>query len=211
MGMICSVTKFDFPAPQPELIARKVSEICGLHAHYTRNEHTLDDVHEFSGTLCFETVPEEKIELYAYRQGAIKRFNEELGMPDHGARIKTQGYSDADGVQRVYLDSYVGCELTLFHITELALLKLGGNSERPSDAPAEHDRILTIEELRARFQANKEIHRKNRPWYVLYGVFLVLCLPFQLVWTIVSMPFMLFRQRRKHPELFKKSGDGPGS
>jgi hypothetical protein len=209
MGKVFSVTKFDFPAPAPDMIARRATEICGLPVRYKHNEHTLDEVHEFSGTLHFECFPEDTVELCAYQQGAVKRFEEKMGRPDHPARLKARGHSDADGVQRVYLDSYIGCELTLFHVTELALLRLGGSPERPDKDLAKYDAVLTFEELQARFNANREFHRKNRPWYVLGVLLMVLTLPFHMLWAIISTPFKLFRLRKEHPELFRKPDRGP--
>ena len=159
-------------------------------------------------------MPDEKIDVYSYRQGAVKRFDEKMGMPDHPAMMKKQGYFDDDGVQRVYLETYIGCELTLFHITELTLVKLGGRPERENSNPIEHDKILSEDELQARFLAHRKFHRKNRPLYILCGLFIVLTLPFHMLWALVSMPFKLLDLRRKHPELFnkgKKEPPGKGS
>lgn len=204
MGLILSTTKFAYPAPRPEAIARQASEICGLPIRYQASEHPLKDVHEFSGAFFFEAEPGEKIELHAYQQGAVKRFEKEAGLPDHPALLKTQGYTDDHGVQRVYMHTFFGREPTLFHVIELALLKLGGTAEEPNDQLVEYDRVITPGELQERFRANRAMHRKNRPWYVLYGVFVVLTIPFHLLWSFVRLPFELFRLRRKHPDLFKK-------
>ena len=207
MGKIMSVVKFDSPAPGPDVITRKASEICGLAICYERDEHTLDELHEFSGKLYFESMPEEKIDVRAYRQnGAKGRWDETNKISTSDAAMKPLGDSDSGEFQMVYLDSYLGCELTLFHVTELALVKLGGSTRRNSGNLVEHDKVLTAEELQARFQAHREFHRKNRPLYVLYALFIFLSLPFHIIWAIVSAPFALLGLRRKTPKSFKNNG-----
>ncbi len=97
----------------------------------------------------------------------------------------------------------MGCEMTLFHVLELALAKLGGTLERERDLSA-HDKILTPAELQARFRANRNSHLKASPLYALYGLLMLVIIPCQVLWLIVSMPFQLASMLWKNPHLLRK-------
>lgn len=159
---------------------------------------------EFAGELFFEVAPKERIEIRAYKSGAVKQFLEQTELPAGPTFMKTEGYDDAPGSLRVYTETYLGREPTLFNVVTLSLVRLGGILENKGDNLQAFDQKLTTAELLVRHRSNTARHQKLTPLYFLGGILLVLTLPFHLLWTVLRLPIRLLRIYRKNPELFRK-------
>lgn len=204
MALIANQAKFAYPAPRPQLIAKTITDICGLKVAYVESEHGLD-LHEFSGSLSFDLCPNEKVEIRAYKQGAVEKFHRDLNLPELAETIKPSGYYDKDGFQSIYIETQWGHEPTLLTMTQAALQRLGGEFQDGLEIDASALRPVAESEMRERLDANAALHKKRKPIYILGCVFIAATLPFHLVYALVRTPFSLFRLYRKHPTLFKQS------
>jgi hypothetical protein len=201
--IIVDQVRFAYPAPGPDAIAKAITDICGLPVNYASSEYK-DDLHEFSGDIFFTFAPTAKIEIRAYKQGAVEEFERQLNLPVPVATMKVEGRDDKDGTQRVYIESR-SSELTLFYLTQLALKRTGGTLFHDLDDEAKYDQRITEPEMLARLQANTTYHKKRIPLYALGALCFVATLPFIIVWTFIKAPFRLAAVRRKHPELFNET------
>lgn len=131
----------------------------------------------------------------------MQTYHESLDLPEPADLLKPQGYYDKDGIQRIYIETYLGGELTLLRVTELALQRLGGSFENGYTVDATFDRRLTEKEMQARLQANKSFHKRRAPLYVLAGILMIAALPFHIAWAVLSMPIKLRRIYKKYPSL----------
>ncbi len=204
MALILNKVEFHYPAPGPSDIVRKAQEICGLRASFEEDESKLA-LHEFSGEVFFECAPNERIQIRAYKQGAVERFEEETGYPSHPSIPRPEGHYDKDGTQTIYVETYFGHEPTLFRIVDVALQRLGGKSKDGCGSSTEYDRNLTETELLERLGKTATLHKRSRPLYIVGGILMILTLPFHLLWAVLSMPFKLFSLFRRHPGVFRGS------
>ncbi|MCA9398136.1 MAG: hypothetical protein KC618_00185 [Candidatus Omnitrophica bacterium] len=196
MGIFKTAIKFKYPAPRPNEIVEKASEISDLTVRFISKGEENPDWKEFSGKIFFDAFPEQFVDIYAYKMDAIKEREEKSECP---SSIKSEGFYDCDGVQRIYVKGYLELESTLSGIIHLALLKLGGESNRKDDEYyfAEYDRKITVDELNQRIQKNKEFVKKTRPWHVLGSFLSIFVIPVYVVLKIIIFPFRLLRDYLK--------------
>ncbi len=170
---------FDGYPPELGAVAKKVEALSGLAVLATPSGPEAENLFYLHGTLAFAAFPEESLEIYCYRLGAVRKWTEEESagqalLPELGPAV--QGYDEEPGTRVVYVEVYFGTEPTLPAFILRALEALGGTPERPLHATllAPAAQPLTPQELAVR----KARHaRQMAP----LRLFLVLSTPLLLV------------------------------
>ena len=206
MGKYSADIAFNSPAPKPEVICEKASSLCGYPITFKLHEEFDDDLLEYQVEVNFEGFDYNSVVMYAYRDGAVKALEDEFSDEvEHTFIIKTQGYDDRDGRQTVYLEGYIQDEITLYQVLLKTLSYF-------NPLPDEHGGFedfdipqLTQESIEELYLANERRERRRLPLYILYGVLTILWIPFSFLWTLLTLPFAIYRIYRKHPEIFRSS------
>src|SRR5258708_7272902 len=112
MGMVFGEVAFDGRAPCLSFIGAKISELSGLPVSVTElGSDVKGDLYDMHTSLAFVCAPEEQIELYTYRAGAVKEFcDQTFGDADLPMVKLTQGLNEPSGTQVVYLRGFIGQE-----------------------------------------------------------------------------------------------------
>lgn len=198
MALVLAIAKFNAPAPDPSEIVKMASEIIGLPIQFQSSEN-IPDFNLYAGEIFFQFIPEEKIQLYSYREYAIKeqedKIVEETG---YESPFTTEGYNDCNGVQRVYVRGILGQEMTLLNVITIALKKLGGELEETYDELSEYDCKITEEELLQRVQ---KYYKEMKPIFIRQKILNFISLPFIFLFAIISTPYFIFIAYKK---LFKQ-------
>jgi hypothetical protein len=192
MGLVMSEVRFPGEPPGLEETAARVTERSGLRvvAEPLLNPDGFYQVH---GRISFACAPETALELFCYSPGPRRRNVEmfvESGLVSPEAR---QVPLPAGSV--VHLRTFIGAEPTLLFQTELALEELGGALPRPlsEEARREYGGPVTEAELLRRIR-DMEVAMRPALWATVLLV--PLLLPIQLVWTLVRLPWTLWKARR---------------
>jgi hypothetical protein len=209
MGIVFDHMTFKRHAPDLAHISAKITELTGLAMVATESSDevkgTLYDLHAH---LAFACVPEEMIEVFSYRVGAVKEFYEAY---TEGIKLPTErfvaGLHEPPGTQAIYLRGSIGQEPTLFMATILALEALGGEPREPlpEDQRREYGRPITIAELQER---RRKTHRQLGWAAVVYVLLLPLTIPLfllGLLMTFVMMPVRLYKAMQIYHEHVQQS------
>jgi hypothetical protein len=209
MAVVSEEVTFDGRAPALSLIADKVSALSGLSVSVKDSGADVKgNLHDLHARLTFACAPEEQLELYAYRPGAVKEFAE--SWPGPSAQF-LQGLHEPAGAQVVYLRSYNGLEPTLMVVTGLALEALGGRPRAPipEDVRRAYGRPITAAQLEAR-------RRKacKQAWGAcLVGVALLpVLLPLWLVGfalSLVLLPWRIWKAYQLYRAWIERRGGSP--
>ncbi len=198
MGIVRERVVFDGRVPALADICAKITDTCGRSVIVL--DSTADELYDWHASIAFECVREGELELYAYRPGAVRQFcNEELD--DTAQRLLKaimQGANEQAGKQSVYLQAYVGQELTLFETTVLALESLGGRPSQPicDDERREFGRVISESELRERHRdAKRKMRRVGWAGFVLLPVIIPMVIV-QCVWDLITTPFQIWRAKQ---------------
>ena len=136
-------------------------------------ESTPDEVFELSATIAFQSVPDLTLQLEAYRRESV-------------------------GPQAVHLRGYIGHETTLMTVATIALESLGGSpsAEISDDDRSECGKVISEAELMQRHaQMKREASRVKMAAVLLLPVLIPLWVA-GCVWTVVSLPYRIWRAYR---------------
>ena len=192
MGLVMGRVYFPGQVPSLEELAARVTARSGLVVRAEPSE-LQDGFYQVHGRLAFACVPELWVEVYCYTQEQRQR-NVEMFV-DFGLVSPEAVHAPRPPGATVHVKTFVGVEPTLFFQTELALEELGGELSEgfPEEARLEYGRPLTEAELRRRI---RDAAAAMRPVWWASALLLPLLLPLHLVWTLVRLPWMLWKARR---------------
>jgi hypothetical protein len=116
MGILRYIIAFEYPAPSAEAIATAASSQCGLQVCVKHLEP--DQFRDYSANLYFEGFPQHPVKFYAYLQDAIREYEQEAERESgFCSPIRCHEFDDVGGLQRIYIQSYLESENTLFCLT----------------------------------------------------------------------------------------------
>jgi hypothetical protein len=203
MGLVMGEVRFPGEPPGLEEIAARVTARSGLGV-VAEPFPNPDGFYQVYGQLSFPCAPETAVELFCYSPAQRRRNVEmfvESGLVSPEAR---RAPLPAGSV--VHLRSIIGVEMTLFIQAELALEELGGTLHEPpsEEMRQEYGGSLTEAELLRRIR-DMEVAMRPALWATV--LLLPLLLPIQLVWTLVRLPWTLWKAR----QLLRERGGFPFS
>ena len=203
MGLILDKIAFEYPAPRAEVIASAASRQCGLQVCVEYAEP--DQFRDYSANLYFDGFPEHVVKVHTYHQGAIREYEQEAYLAS-GFRspIRCQGFDDADGIQRIYIQSYLESENTLIEVLIHATRNLEGCLDGVESDEVDGLVNLNSAIMTKRHNEFRKAQKKRMPWYIAYGLLMLITSPFWILWMLIKLPFELLQLRRKNPELFTK-------
>jgi hypothetical protein len=198
MGRIIAKIAFEYPAPGAESIADAATRRCG-HRVCVRPAVT-GKLQDYSAELYFEGFPEHVVKVYAFRQGAVRdhelEVERESGFP---ASIRCQGFDDADGIQRIYIQSHLDSENTLFEVlADAARVHEGCLEEGESNEDCELVR-LDSSILTERHQNFRAAWKREMPRRLAQVLLMIIATPVWLLVILVKLPFEILQARRKNP------------
>ncbi len=221
MARIRNEIIFDYPAPKAELIVEEVSKLTGLpvlliepycnEQENDEDECQADELYEFLHRIAFKDFPDNMFEIYAYIPGAIndwvEKEKQETGFdanwpqPSHGA-------DEEKGQQSIYIEGYLGMEMTLFDAIFETLKSMGGKTKHKSVNKASKPVFpLTVDQLKLNHKKN---NRRNLRVMIANIVLLPILIPLALINAIigmVKMPFSFYKTyknvKEHYPEHFK--------
>jgi hypothetical protein len=201
MGLVMGEVRFPGEPPGLEEIAARVTARSGLGVMAEPLPNP-DGFYQVYGQLSFACAPETAVELFCYSPAQRRRNVEmfvESGLVSPDARRVPLPAGSV-----VHLRTFIGVEMTLFIQTELALEELGGTLRDPlsEQTRQEFGGPLTKAEL---FRRIRDMEAAMRParWATL--LLLPPLLPIQLVWTLVRLPWTLWKAR----QLLRERGGFP--
>jgi hypothetical protein len=160
MGVVVVQVAFDWHAPDLSRIAEKITELSGLPLKVIESGADVKaDLYDWHAHLMFTCDPEVQLKLHCYRAGAVQEcYRQTFGDARLPMAKYVQGLNEAPGTQTVYLRGYVGQELTLLLVTELALEALGGRPHHPisEEVRREYGAPINATQLEARRRQAKK-------------------------------------------------------
>jgi hypothetical protein len=212
MAVVTTEVGFDGQAPELYRIAVKVAELSGLTLSVTESgTEVKGDLYDLHGYLAYTCAPEQRLELWTYRAGAVRRFCEEtFGNVELPMARCVRGVNEPAGTQAVYLRGYLGQEPTLLVMTTLALEALGGRPREPitDEERREYGTSITPAQLQAR---QRRLARQLWPTVVVGCLLLPLLIPLWVVAVLVTMPWRIWKANQLYRDYIKRRGgsDGP--
>jgi hypothetical protein len=220
MGMVFGEVTFDERGPTVEVLAAKITELCGLPVNVQLPGPGDLDIHDQHAFLSFNISQEEQLEVFSYRPGAAKKFYNDFmeGFERLPTAKYAVGLNEPPGTQVVYLRSYLGHEPTLMMVTVVALEALGG---RPREPLTEDDRreygvrIAAAELQRRREKLYGQLKRAmwlqllllpiTIPMFLLSIILMLALMPWRLWqgWKVVQK----FESEREHIEFMNALGE----
>jgi hypothetical protein len=208
MGIITEEVRFEGQAPDAARIADKVKEIIGLPIilHESGPEMRCD-FHSLHAQLAFARFPKQRVELTAYRPGAVQELQKRNGTDTLPFARAVQGAHERPGTQTVYMRGYIGQELTIIFATMLALEALGGHLREPvsEEMRREYGSRIATAELERR---QRKVERQSLLTLLLGTILLPILLPLwaaSIVWHLVKIPWRI----RKAIKLVRSQSDRP--
>lgn len=147
MGMTFSQFDFSYPAPSVQKIADTLAEKSELEVS-TENFTFDDGIHQWSADLGFALSSRTTTRIFTYPKG----YHAKVSKP-------TLGWDEEESVQRVYLQGYIGQDMTFFEALESTLQHLGGVYSGPIESYVEDLEPINAEQLKLQIKENR---RKNR-------------------------------------------------
>lgn len=194
MGIVLDEVRFQGRAPDLRRIADKITELSGLPVIVQESgADVVGNLYDLHAGVAFACAPQEKLEVFSYRPGAVKEFYEEFsqGIELPSARFMV-GLNEPAGTQAVYLRSFAGQEPSLMAFTLLALEALGGGTRQP--IPEEVRRQYAGPMTEAEFQERRRSLRKKLGLAaLLYLLLLPITIPLFLLGLLVSLVNMPWR------------------
>src|SRR3954468_16041582 len=110
MGVVMGEATFNGRAPELRQVAEKVAELSGLAVLIEESGPGLKgDLHDRHGHLAFACAPDQRLQVYSYRPGAVRaHYHEFSGGYDLPTARFVQGLHEPAGTQAVYLRGFVG-------------------------------------------------------------------------------------------------------
>jgi hypothetical protein len=203
MGLVMSQVYFPGQVPSLEELAARVTARSGLLVRAEPSE-LQDGFYQVHGRLEFTCLPGLWVEVYCYTQEQRQR-NVEMFV-DFGLVSPEARHAPRPPGATVHVKTFVGVEPTLFFHTVLALQDLGGElSESFHEvARSEYGQPLTEAELLRRV---RDAQAAMRPVFWVSALLMPLLLPVHIAWTLVRLPWMLWKARR----LLRERGGFPFS
>ncbi len=200
MGIVTCDVAFADQLPTLGQICAKIESICTLPVVII--ESSTDELQDIDATIAFECDQDCKLQLSAYRPGAIDRFcNDEFSEdPQFGEVMKRvmKSAGEAHEQRSIHLRSYVGLEPALMCTTALALEALGGTPCKPigDEERAEYGRPITESELMRRYELQRKDNRSMSWLFILLLPVLIPLWIVTMIWFILTLPFGLMRANR---------------
>jgi hypothetical protein len=192
MGLVMGEVRFPGEPPGLEEIAARVTARSGLQvvAEPLLNP---DGFYQLHGRLSFACASQAAVELFCYSP-AQRRRNVEMFVESGLVSPEARQAPLPDG-SVVHLRSFIGVEMTLFIQAELALEALGGTLREPlsEEMRREYGSPLTEAEL---FRRIRDVDEAMRPIRRASSILLPLLLPVHIAWTLVRLPWTLWKARR---------------
>jgi hypothetical protein len=205
MAVVTTEVAFDGPAPELYRIAVKVAELSGLTLSVTESgTEVKGDLYDLHGYLAYACAPEQRLELWTYRAGAVRKFCEET-FRDAELPITrwVRGMNEPAGTQAVFLRGYLGQEPTLLVMTTLALEALGGRPREPisDEVRLEYGVPITPAQLQTR---QRTLARQLWPTVVVGCLLLPLLIPLWVVAVLVTMPWRLWKAKQLYRDYTRR-------
>src|SRR5207249_2134779 len=142
--------------PDPETIAKAVTDICGVRVIVAELRER-DDIFCFRAELAVECERKETLEIFCYQPEAIRKFAEGWSPPFGPTRDLHSISTTTQESQRLTLRYYNGIDLTLWMVTLLATERLGGVPDAPLDDELRktYGRPITLDELQQRLRKGR--------------------------------------------------------
>ncbi|MGE5549166.1 MAG: hypothetical protein ACM3ZC_01370 [Bacteroidota bacterium] len=197
MGIIHKEVIFDERAPDVVAIADKITELCGLAISVEKDgPEDETDLYLMHARLAFACMPEDRIEIYSYRPGAVKMRCSIDFAEVHPRLFKNiEGLDEPDGMQVVHLKSFLGPDPALFILAVLALESFGGRSSPPlsDDERREYGRKFTVDEIIERQRKAIKRGRWMTIGMVLSAPLLVISFLIEGIWFLLTLPWRIHR------------------
>jgi hypothetical protein len=191
MGIVLGRVVFEGDPPPLAAIVESLERVTALAVQVDPCARDATGLYAFHARLAFACDPTLDIEVYAYEPRAVKRLCDEMRLAE--APWMTERVEGADQTadhRSVYTRG--GQDMTLIAAVDQALEALGGiptSRASPADGASFSVRI-TPEELARRRRKS----RHDGYWMMAIVVPLaVLALPFSLLWSVLTMPWRLWR------------------
>ncbi|WP_254508904.1 hypothetical protein [Anatilimnocola floriformis] len=192
MTLVVANATFAGPAPSLAEICAEIEKICGQPV--IAKDHGEHELREWSADIAFACTPNNTIEIYVFSPEKLAAFNADFfGELMAAARLKK--LNDNGPSRTVNLRGYLGQELTLLGMAELALENLSGKLQFPfsSERRAELNQPITAKELVSR-------RRRAGRQSSMTNLVLAFALPIVVIWSIavalIRLPFNLWRAWR---------------
>jgi hypothetical protein len=192
MGLVSTDVKFEGKAPPLSRIVEKIKEIGGLPLVVEEsNSEIRGDLYDLHERIGFACLANHDIKIYSYRDGAVKKFLEQSGMSKMPVANVVEGAREPTGTQTVYLEGYMGQDLSIMDVTILALESLGG-----------HPRIAPTREVREKYAkplAEQQLNQRKRSLRlrgIASAIVAVLALPFVLAYVAFVALFAVVQTSR---------------
>ena len=192
MGLVMSQVYFPGQVPSLEELAARVTARSGLLVRAEPSE-LQDGFYQVHGRLEFACLPGLWLEVYCYTQEQRQR-NVEMFV-DFGLVSPEARHAPRPPGATVHVQTFVGVEPTLYFQTVLALEDLGGELSEsfPEEARSAYGQPLTEAELLRRV---RDAQAAMRPVVWWTSLLMPLLLPIHIAWTLVRLPWMLWKARR---------------
>ncbi|MGE5550141.1 MAG: hypothetical protein ACM3ZC_06375 [Bacteroidota bacterium] len=197
MGIVVQGVVFDNRAPDLSVIVGKITDMTGLPLSVTESrEDTVTNLYVVYGRLAFACFPDDSIDIYAYRPGALRAScDTALEEAYPGFHSFVEGMAEPEGTQTVHLRGYIGQEPTLFYATVFALEALGGRPEFPitEEQRREYGGAITVVELMKR---RRKAYRWTWLTTVLGVPLLLVFVPLWMIKTLLTIPWRIRKVTR---------------
>ncbi len=203
MTIVSNSVIFDLPAPDKNVIVSTVEKVSGLSVNVEDGDHCDDDLHDMSLSIAFLADPQNTLTIYSYKAGAVVNSVVEETDADHEQYIPVlltdlEGADEKKGQQSIYMSTYLGCDLTLYYATTIALESLNGAIKRP----------INLETIKAQFPITEDQLKKNikkHQWMRFVKLFVqLILLPITLLFmvlsiikSIVKLPFDVYKLKKQ--------------
>lgn len=196
MGLVFDHVNFDGRAPELSRIADTVTKLCGLPVTLQLSDLAeRGGFHDQHGHIAFACAPNEQLEIYSYKPGAVRKhydeFTEGVELPIEKA---VQGLHEQAGTQSIYLRGWVGME-TLMAVTVLALESLGGRPRVPisDEMRREYGAPITEADL---FERRRQLQKQLRRVGLIQILLLPVTFPIFVIGVFVRLATMPWRLRK---------------
>jgi len=160
MGICKTNFEFDYPAPKTEKVLKTISDITDLPISIVET-FMENKLYESNVYFAFNGFPEQKVRMYSYHPGAVKEFYREIMEGVEWNPMLTnvlEGYNELKGKQSLYLEVYLGQELTLFVGSIRALEHLEGVNQRDLFIPEDKFHFpISVSDLEKRYKKRRAL------------------------------------------------------
>ncbi len=208
MTIISNSVVFNLPSPDRDAIISKVGSVSGLNVIFEDNAS--DDLYELNLSIAFSADPNNAVTVYSYKAGAVVNSVVEEIDNEHEKYIPVllkglEGADEKKGQQSIYVTTYLGCELTLFDASIVALQSLNGEIKNLVDLESIKSRFPMTE---AQLMKNIKKHQWMRLAKLVVQLILLpitlLVMAYGMVKFIFKLPFDIHKIRKQISSIDKK-------